>query len=200
MTPDFRGGPPPSSSPPPPSTAQTGRQDPRKELPLLNERIRVREVRLIDEEGNQVGIVPTRQALGQAKEQGLDLFLVQPDANPPVAKIMDYGRYKYEQEKKEKATKKKQHQPDVKEIKMRYKIEEHDYQVKLRKAQEFLQDGDKVKVVIPMRGREVQHSSIAMELMNRFSDELKELGTPDKEPKIEGKNIIMILSPVSPKR
>ncbi len=176
------------------------RQDPRKELPLLNERIRVREVRLIDEEGNQVGIVPTRQALTQAKESGLDLFLVQPDANPPVAKIMDFGRYKFEQDKQTRATRKKQHQADVKEIKMRYKIEEHDYQVKLRKAQEFLTHGDKIKVIIPLRGREMQHSNMAMTLVNRFAEELKDLGAIDKEAKVEGRSIIMILSPISPKR
>lgn len=175
-------------------------QDPRKELPLLNERIRVREVRLIDEEGGQVGIVPTRQALAQAKESGLDLFLVQPDANPPVAKIMDYGRYKFDLDKKSRETRKKQHQPDIKEIKMRYKIEEHDYQVKLRKAQEFLTHGDKIKCVIPLRGREMQHSNIAMELANRFFDDVKELATMDKDAKIEGRAIIMILSPISPKR
>ena len=113
---------------------------------------------------------------------------------------MDYGRYKFEQNKKERETKKKQHQADVKEIKMRYKIEEHDYQVKLRNAQKFLHEGDKVKVVIALRGREMQHSNMAMDLMNRFSTELKDLGAMDKDPKIEGRNIIMILSPVPQKR
>jgi translation initiation factor IF-3 len=176
------------------------RPDPRKDLPLLNERIRVREVRLIDAEGSQVGVVPTRQAIAQAKEAGLDLLLVQPDANPPVAKIMDYGRFKFEQDKQTREARKKQHQADVKEIKMRYKIEEHDYQVKHRKAVEFLSHGDKIKVVIPLRGREMQHSSIAMELVQRFAGELKELGAMDKEPKIEGRAIIMILSPISTKR
>ncbi len=172
------------------------RQEPKRELPLLNERIRVREVRLIDEEGGQVGIVPTRQAVGMAKEKGLDLFLVQPDANPPVAKIMDYGRYKFEQDKKNREARKKQHQADVKEIKMRYKIEDHDYQVKLRKAQEFLTHGDKIKVVTMLRGRELQHSDMAMDLMNKFFEELKEIGTMDREPKVEGRNVIMILSPL----
>ncbi|MBX9692796.1 MAG: translation initiation factor IF-3 [Cyanobacteria bacterium] len=180
-------------SPPP----DNRRQEPKRELPLLNERIRVREVRLIDEEGGQVGIVPTRQAVGMAKEKGLDLFLVQPDANPPVAKIMDYGRYKFEQDKKAREARKKQHQADVKEIKMRYKIEDHDYQVKLRKAQEFLTHGDKIKVVTMLRGRELQHSDMAMDLMNKFFDELKDLGTMDREPKVEGRNVIMILSPLS---
>ena len=181
----------------PPDNRQ--RQDPRKDLPLLNERIRVREIRLIDEEGGQVGIVPTKQAITMAKEKGLDVFLVQPDANPPVAKIMDYGRYKFEQDKKAREAKKRQHQADVKEIKMRYKIEEHDYQVKLRKAQEFLNHGDKIKVVTMLRGREMQHADMALDLMNKFFDELKELGTMDREPKLEGRNVIMILSPAAKK-
>jgi translation initiation factor IF-3 len=164
-------------------------------MPLLNERIRDREVRLIDEEGGQLGIVNTREALGIARERGLDLFLVQPDANPPVAKIMDYGRYKFDLAKREREAKKKHHIVDVKEIKMRYKIEDHDYQVKLRNAHKFLNDGDKIKVLIQLRGREVQHSKIAMELMTRFFNELDGLAIYDREPKLEGKAIIMILSP-----
>lgn len=167
----------------------------RRELPLLNERIRDREVRLIDEEGTQLGIVNTREALATARERGLDLFLVQPDANPPVARIMDYGRFKFEQEKRAREAKKKQHHQDVKEIKMRYKIEDHDYQVKLRNAHKFLNDGDKIKVLIQLRGREVQHSKMAMELMNRFFNELNGLAIYEREPKLEGKAIIMILAP-----
>lgn len=166
----------------------------------MNDRIRVREVRLIDDEGGQVGIVPTKEALSQAKERGLDLFLVQPDANPPVAKIMDYGRYKFEQDKKAKEAKKRQHQADVKEIKMRYKIEDHDYQVKLRNAKKFLSNGDKIKVVTMLRGREMQHSNMALELMNRFAEELTDLSIVDRPPKLEGRNVIMILSPGSQKR
>ena len=176
------------------------RPDPRRELPPLNDRIRVREIRLIDENGNQVGIVQTREALQMCKEKGLDLFLVQPDANPPVAKIMDYGRYKFEQDKKARETKKRQHSADVKELKMRYKIEAHDYQVKLRKAQEFLSHNDKIKVVIMLRGREMQHADLAIELMNRFAEDLTELGTMDRAPKLEGRNVIMILSPNSTKK
>lgn len=176
------------------------RPDPKRELPPLNDRIRVREVRLIDDEGGQVGIIPTKEALAQAKERGLDLFLVQPDANPPVAKIMDYGRYKFEQDKKTRDAKKKQHQADVKEIKMRYKIEDHDYQVKLRNAKKFLTHGDKIKVITMLRGREMQHSSMAVELMNRFAEELTDLSIMDRAPKIEGRNVIMILSPGSQKR
>jgi translation initiation factor IF-3 len=162
----------------------------------LNERIRDREVRLIDEEGNQLGIVPTREALANAREKGLDLLLVQPDANPPVAKILDYGRHKFEQEKKARESKKKQHVQDVKEIKMRYKIEEHDFQVKLKHAQKFLTDGDKIKVLIVLRGREMQHADMAIDLMNRFAEDLKDLGAMDREPKLEGKSVIMILNPL----
>lgn len=177
----------------------TRRPEPKRELPLLNERIRDREVRLIDDEGGQLGIVPTREALNIAREKGLDLFLVQPDASPPVAKIMDYGRFKFEQEKRNREAKKKHHIVDVKELKMRYKIEDHDYQVKLRSAQKFLNEGDKIKVLIMLRGREVQHADLALSLMNRFADELKDLALIDREPKLEGKTVIMILSPLPSK-
>lgn len=172
------------------------RPEARRDMPLLNERIRDRELRLIDEEGNQLGIVPTREALSTARERGLDLYVVQPDANPPVAKIMDYGRFKFEQEKKARETKRKHHVVDVKEIKMRYKIEEHDYQVKLRNAQKFLNDGDKIKVLTILRGREMQHKDMAMKLMQKFADELKDLAMMDREPKMEGKSVLMILSPL----
>lgn len=143
-----------------------------------------------------MGIVPTREALANAREKGLDLLLVQPDANPPVAKILDYGRHKFEQEKKARESKKKQHVQDVKEIKMRYKIEEHDFQVKLKHAQKFLTDGDKIKVLIVLRGREMQHADMAIDLMNRFAEDLKDLGAMDREPKLEGKSVIMILNPL----
>jgi translation initiation factor IF-3 len=174
----------------------TRRPEARRDLPLLNERIRDREVRLIDEDGSQLGIIPTREALQTAREKGLDLFLVQPDANPPVARIMDYGRFKFEAEKRARETKKKHHIVDVKEIKMRYKIEDHDYQVKVRSGQKFLNDGDKIKVLIMLRGREMQHKDLALQLMYRFANELKDLGIVDREPRIEGKSVIMILSPI----
>jgi len=174
----------------------TRRPEARRDLPLLNERIRDREVRLIDEDGSQLGIIPTREALQAAREKGLDLFLVQPDANPPVARIMDYGRFKFEAEKRARETKKKHHIVDVKEIKMRYKIEDHDYQVKVRSGQKFLNDGDKIKVLIMLRGREMQHKDLALQLMYRFANELKDLGIVDREPRIEGKSVIMILSSI----
>ncbi|MDR3616291.1 MAG: translation initiation factor IF-3 [Candidatus Obscuribacterales bacterium] len=179
-----------------PDKGDPRRPEARRDLPLLNERIRDREVRLIDEDGAQLGIIPTREALATAKEKGLDLFLVQPDANPPVGRIMDYGRFKFEQEKKNRETKRKHHIVDIKEIKMRYKIEEHDYQVKLKHAIKFLNDGDKIKVLTILRGREMQHKSMAMDLMTKFANELKELGIMDREPKMEGKSVIMILSPL----
>lgn len=169
--------------------------DTRRELPLLNDRIREKEVRLIDEEGNQLGIVLTKEALSIARDKGLDLFLVQPDSAPPVARILDYGKFKFEQEKKARETKKKQHIMDVKELKMSYKIEEHDYQVKLKSAQKFLSDGDKIKVHTKLRGREIQHANLAIDLMSRFADHLTEFAIIDKEAKIEGKSVIMILSP-----
>lgn len=171
------------------------RAEGKRDLPLLNERIRDREVRLIDEAGEQLGIVPTREALGTARERGLDLFLVQPDAVPPVARILDYGRFKFEQEKRNREAKKKHHIVDVKEIKMRYKIEDHDYQVKLRSAQKFLADGDKIKVLIMLRGREIQHKELALQLMSRFQKELEDLAIIDREARLEGKSVIMILSP-----
>lgn len=177
----------------------TRRPEQKRELPLLNERIRDREVRLIDEDGSQLGIVPTREALKTAQEKGLDLFLVQPDASPPVARIMDYGRYKFDLEKRAREAKKKHHIVDVKELKMRYKIEEHDYQVKLRSAQKFMNDGDKIKCLIMLRGREVQHAKLALDLMARFAEDLKDLAMIDREPKLEGKTVIMILSPLPTK-
>jgi translation initiation factor IF-3 len=175
------------------------RPEAKRDLPLLNERIRDREVRLIDEDGTQLGIILTREALQTAKEKGLDLFLVQPDANPPVAKILDYGRFKFESDKRERETKKKHHYVDVKEIKMRYKIEDHDYQVKVKSGHKFLNDGDKVKVIILLRGREMQHKGMAIDLMNRFANELKDLGIVDREPRIEGKSVMMIISPIPQK-
>ncbi len=175
------------------------RPEARRDLPLLNERIRDREVRLIDEDGAQLGIIPTREALQTAKDKGLDLFLVQPDANPPVAKILDYGRFKFESDKRERETKKKHHLVDVKEIKMRYKIEDHDYQVKVKSGHKFLNDGDKIKVIILLRGREMQHKGMAMDLMNKFANELKDLGIVDREPRLEGKSVMMIISPIPQK-
>ena len=157
--------------------------------------LRDREVRLIGEDGMPLGIVTTREALRIAKEKGLNLFILQPDANPPVARIMNFGRFKFEQEKKTRETKRKHHIVDVKEIKMRYKIEEHDYQIKLKHAQNFLGEGDKVKVLMILQGREMQHKELAQNLMHRFADELKEIAVVDQQPEMEGKSVLMILAP-----
>jgi translation initiation factor IF-3 len=154
-----------------------------------------KEVRLLDEDGTQLGIVPTKDALMIAREKGLELFLVQPDANPPVARLMDYGRFKFELGKKARETKQRTHVLDLKEIKMRYKIGDNDYQIKLRHAIEFLQDGDRVKVLTILHGREMEHKVLATALMQKFASELKELAVIDREPKVEGKSVIMILSP-----
>jgi translation initiation factor IF-3 len=175
------------------------RPEERRDQPLLNERIRFPEVRLIDEQGTQLGIVPSREALQIARERGFDLLVVQPDAAPPVAKILDFHKYEFETKKRVKETKKKHHIVDVKEVKMRYKIEEHDYQVKVKGGHKFLNEGDKVKVVILLRGREMQHKQLAMDLMRRYAEDLKDLGILDREPRLEGKSVIMIISPIPQK-
>jgi translation initiation factor IF-3 len=136
-----------------------------------------------------------REALQMAEEKELDLVLVSDKADPPVCRIMDYGKYKFEQEKKAREAKKKQHQADVKEVKMRYKIDEHDYLVRVNQAQRFLKAGDKVKATITFRGREIQHSNLAEELLKRMAKDLEELAEVQQEPKKEGRNMMMMLSP-----
>ena len=170
---------------------------PYRELPNINERIRTREVRLISESGEVLGVMPTMKAVGIARERGYDLVLVSSiDQQPPVAKIMDYGKFKFETEKKAREAKKKQHVVDVKEIKMSYKIEKHDYLVNVRKAERFLTHGDKVKVTIALRGREWEHKHLAMDLINRFVQDVATWGTSEKPPKMEGKTALVILNPL----
>ena len=137
----------------------------------MNERIRSKEVRLIDENGTNHGIIETSKALKMAYDADLDLVLISPNQEPPVAKILNYGKYKYELEKKAKEAKKKQHTVDVKEVKIRYKIDTHDYQVRIKNIQKFIAQGNKVKIVIMMRGREMQHSNLAFDLANRFVED-----------------------------
>jgi len=136
-----------------------------------------------------------REALQMAEQKDLDLVLVSDKADPPVCRIMDHGKYKFEQEKRAREAKKKQHQADVKEVKMRYKIEEHDYQVRVNSAQRFLKAGDKVKATITFRGREIQHSNLAEELLKRMAKDLEEVAEVQQEPKKEGRNMMMMLSP-----
>ncbi len=140
--------------------------------------------------------MPTVKALQMARERDLDLVVVSPNQSPPVAKILDWGKYKYEADKKAKEAKKKQHVIDIKEVKMRYKIDVHDYEVRLKAAKKFLASGNKVKVVVMLRGREMQHSHLAMELINKFLNEFEQDQIVlEKKPLIEGRNVVMILAP-----
>ena len=166
-----------------------------RDLPKINERIRFPEIRVIDSDGSQLGIITPEDALNVAQERELDLVLVSETAKPPVCRIMDYGKYKFEQEKKAREAKKKQHTADVKEVKMRYKISEHDYQVRVNQAKRFLKSGDKVKATITFRGREIQHSNLAQDLLSRMATDLKELAEIQQAPKREGRNMMMLMSP-----
>ena len=166
-----------------------------RDLPMINERIRFPKVRVLDSDGSQLGIMSSREALQLAEERELDLVLMSDKADPPVCKIIDYGKHKFEQEKKAKEAKKKQHTVDVKEVKMRYKIEDHDYNVRLHQAERFLKAGDKVKATIMFRGREIQHSNLAEELLQRLANDLKELAEVQQAPKKEGRNMMMLLAP-----
>mgnify|MGYP002777181219 FL=1 len=168
---------------------------PNRDLPTINERIRFPKIRVIDSDGAQLGILTPREALQMAEEKELDLVLVSDKADPPVCRIMDYGKFKFEQEKKAREARKKQHTVDVKEVKMRYKIEEHDYNVRINQAKRFLRDGDKVKATIMFRGREIQHSDIAEELLKRMADDLQEVAEVQQAPKKEGRNMMMLLAP-----
>jgi translation initiation factor IF-3 len=168
---------------------------PNRDMPMINERIRFPKVRLLDSDSSQIGIMSSREALQLAEERELDLVLMSDKADPPVCKIIDYGKHKFEQEKKAKEAKKKQHTVDVKEVKMRYKIEEHDYQVRINQAERFIKAGDKVKAVITFRGREIQHSDLAETLLKRMVGDLRELAEVQQAPKREGRNMIMLLAP-----
>jgi translation initiation factor IF-3 len=166
-----------------------------RDLPQINERIRFPEIRVIDSDGSQLGIITPAEALRVAEEKELDLVLVSETANPPVCRIMDYGKYKFEQEKKAREAKKKQQTADIKEVKMRYKIDEHDYNVRVNQAQRFLKAGDKVKATITFRGREIQHSNLAEELLARMAKDLEDVAEVQQAPKKEGRNMMMMLSP-----
>lgn len=163
--------------------------------PLINDRITYPEVRLIDVLGTQLGICSSQEALQLALDKGLDLVVISDKSNPPVCKIIDYGKYKFTQEKKAKEAKKKQHNVTLKEVKMRYKIEEHDYNVRINQASRFLQAGDKVKVTVIFRGREIQHTNLAIELLNKMANDLSKISEIQQLPSRDGKNMIMILSP-----
>ena len=163
---------------------------------LINEEIREKEVRVVGPEGDQLGIMPTAEALEKAIEADLDLVLIAPSATPPVCRIMDYGKYRFEQTKREKEAKKNQKQAEVKEIKMSLNIDTNDFNIKVKNCIKFLQNGDKVKVTIRFRrAREMSHMNLSEELMNRFLEAVAEYGSSDKPSKLEGKNYAIVLSP-----
>ena len=162
----------------------------------MNEKIRSKEVRLIDDEGNNQGVVSITKARQMADDKDLDLVVVSQNQEPPVCKIMDYGKYRYELEKRAKEAKKKQHTVDIKEIKVRYKIDTHDYLVRINNIKKFISQGNKVKVVVMLRGREMQHSKLAFDLANKFIEDLKnEPIALEKKPSLDGRNVVMFFAP-----
>ena len=163
----------------------------------INEQIRVREVRLIDEKGEQRGVIPSLEALRLAKDLGLDLVEVAPNSNPPVCKILDYGKYKFEQEKKLKDNRKNQKIIKVKEIRMQPKIDDHDLDFKTRHVREFLADGDKVKVTVRFRGRELAHTELGEDVLKAVLDRLENQYLLEKPPSMEGRFMSMVLAPKS---
>ena len=165
---------------------------------MLNDEIREPEVRLISETGEQLGVMSSAAALRAAEERELDLVLISPQAKPPVCKIMDYGKFRFEQTKKEKEARKNQRIIEIKEIRMSPGIGDNDFNTKLKNGQKFLQDGDRLKVTIRFRGREMAHTSIGEELLTRYAAECTEFATMDKNPKLEGRNMSMFLSPKAP--
>ena len=162
---------------------------------IVNEQIDVEQVRLVGEEGEQLGIVMIGEAREKAAADKLDLVLISPEAEPPVCKLMDYGKHVFEAKKQKAANKKKQRRTQVKEIKFRPGTEIGDYQVKLRNLIRFLEDGDKAKVSLRFRGREMAHQHLGMELVTRIKDDLSEFGVVEQEPKMEGRQIVMVLAP-----
>jgi len=163
--------------------------------PRINDAIRVPDVRLIDETGENVGVVTRDDAQERADQAGLDLVEVSPDADPPVCKILDYGKHKYEAQKRASEARKKQKTIDVKEIKMRPNIDQHDYDVKMRSMVKFLGEGDKVKVTLRFRGREMAHQDRGMKVLQRVRDDLDELSKVEQFPKMEGRQMTMVISP-----
>lgn len=166
----------------------------------VNNRIRASEVRVIDPDGEQLGIFPIKEALAAAREMGFDLVEVSPKSKPPVCRIMDYGKYKYEQKKRLQETKKKQSVVLMKEVKLRPKIDDHDLQFKLRHIERFLSEGNKAKITVIFRGREIAHKELGRAKLERVAEAVKELGAIDQGPKQEGRNLIMVLSPIHKKK
>ena len=163
----------------------------------INEEIREKEIRVIGADGSPLGIMSSRDALQLARKENLDLVNISPKAVPPVCKIMDYGKYRFEQAKREKEAKKKQKTIEIKEVRLSPNIDENDLNTKVNAARKFIQKGDKVKVIVRFRGREVSHSQIGYTLLERFAEQAKEAGTVEKPAKLEGRNMTMFLAPLS---
>ncbi len=167
-----------------------------KQEHLINEEITVAQVRLVGEDGAQLGIVPIDEAQNLSIDKGLDLVMIAPKAEPPVCRIMDYGKFRFEQEKREKEAKKKQQVVEVKEIQLSCNIGEHDFQTKLNHAIRFLKDGNKVKVCVRFKGREMRHTELGMDIVMRFAEAASEYAQIDKKPVLEGRNLTLFLAPV----
>ena len=162
---------------------------------LINDEIKAKEVRLIDVDGNQLGVVSIKEALAKAEEKNLDLVEISPQAKPPVCKIMDYGKYRFEQAKREKETKKNQKIVNIKEVKMSPSIDVHDFNTKVNQAFKFLKSGDKVKITVKFRGRELHHTALGQDVLARVADALAEVGNVEKQAKLEGRNMAMVVAP-----
>jgi translation initiation factor IF-3 len=163
--------------------------------PRINDAIRAREVRLIDENGQNVGVVSRFDAMAKATEAGLDLVEISPDAEPPVCKILDFGKFKYQEQKKAAEARKHQKIVEIKEIKMRPGIDDHDYDVKMRAIQRFFEEGDKVKITLRFRGREMAHQEIGMNVLKRVRADTESVAKVESEPRFEGKQMVMVLAP-----
>jgi translation initiation factor IF-3 len=170
-------------------------QLPTRDGPRVNEEIRVPQVRLIDQDGEMIGVMTARDALIRAYDAGLDLLEISPNAVPPVVKILDYGKYKYEQQKKANEARKRQKVVEIKEIKVRPNIDDHDYDVKMRQAKDFIGEGDKVKVTLRFRGREMAHQDLGLKVLDRIRTEMAEITKVEQMPRLENRQMIMVLAP-----
>ena len=166
-----------------------------KDGPRINEDIRVREVHLIDKDGHNLGTVPIADALAKAQEAGLDLVEISPNATPPIVKILDFGKYKYQEQKKQAEARKKQKVVEVKEIKFRPMIDDHDYQVKMRSMERFFEEGDKVKVTLRFRGREMAHQDIGVRVLERIRTDMDAATKVEQMPRMENRQMVMVLTP-----
>jgi translation initiation factor IF-3 len=163
--------------------------------PRINEQIRVREVRLIDQDGQNCGVVATYEARIRAEDAGLDLVEISQDASPPVCKILDYGKFKYQEQKKAAEARKNQKVVEIKEIKLRPGIDDHDYDVKMRSMKRFFEEGDKVKVTLRFRGREMAHTELGMDVLKRVKADTEQIAKVESEPRFEGRQMVMVLAP-----